>query len=189
MTFIQTRPPAGEALTLAEAKLHLRLDTSDEDGLIQSLIVTARDHLERATGLCLMTQGWRLVLESVSEDGVIQISKGPVQTVDLVTIYDAGGAPHALDASLCLLDGMRRPARLLLGQPMPRPRRMNGIEIEFTAGFGEAATEVPDSLKRAMLTHVAAMYACRGVVAPDMQPAVVPPGYDRLLAPFLCRRL
>ena len=80
-----------------------------------------------------------------------------------------------------------RPARLWLRE-VPEPGRvLNGIEIEFSAGFGEGGAEVPDTLKRAMLLHIAAMFASRGVVAADAQPAVVPPGYDRLIAPF-CRR-
>ena len=55
-----------------------------------------------------------------------------------------------------------------------------------TAGDGEAATDVPDTLKRAMLMHVAQMFAFRGAVAPENQPAAVPAGYERLVSPF-CR--
>jgi uncharacterized phiE125 gp8 family phage protein len=68
-------------------------------------------------------------------------------------------------------------------------RAVNGIEIDFRAGFGDAATDVPDTLKRAMLTHVAQMFSCRGVVGLEDQPALIPSGYDRLIAPFLIRRL
>ena len=51
---------------------------------------------------------------------------------------------------------------------LPAPgRAMNGIEVEFSAGFGESGADVPETLKRAMLLHVAAMFACRGVVAVD----------------------
>ena len=63
-------------------------------------------------------------------------------------------------------------------------RALNGIEIDFTAGFGESGTDVPDTLKRALLLHVAAMFEYRGAVSAADQPAVLPEGYDRLLAPF-----
>lgn len=189
MTYIPTTPPLAEALTLADAKAHLRLDTDDEDDLLQGLIRVAREHLERTTGLCLLKQGWRLVLDSVSEDGVIQIAKGPVQSIETVTVYDAAGeaVPLALDG--LLLDGGARPARLMLGVKPGAMRALNGIEIEFTAGFGESGAEVPDTLKRAMLMHVAQMFAFRGAVAVEDQPADVPAGYERLVAPFLMRRL
>lgn len=55
MTYAQTTPPSAEPLTLAEVKAHLRLDGSDEDALLASLISTAREHLERETGLCLIS--------------------------------------------------------------------------------------------------------------------------------------
>lgn len=66
---------------------------------------------------------------------------------------------------------------------------LNGIEIDFIAGFGEAGTDVPDTLKRALLTHVAAMFELRGVLSPGDQPGTLPPGYERLVAPFRIRRL
>ena len=34
---------------------------------------------------------------------------------------------------------------------------MNGIEIDFSAGFGEAGTDVPDLLNRAILVLVGAL--------------------------------
>lgn len=189
MTYALITPPAAEALTLAETKAHLRLDTSDEDDLIASLITVAREHLERTAGLCLMTQTWRLYLDSISEDAVIPITKGPVQTIDSIMVYDEDGEASAVSLDGHVLDGIRRPARLMLMQKVTPGRAVNGIEIDFTAGFGTTATDVPDTLKRAMLTHVAQMFSCRGVVGADDQPALIPPGYDRLIAPFLIRSL
>ncbi len=50
-----TVPPAGEPLTLAEAKLHLRVDLSDDDALITALISAAREQAEFLTGQRLIT--------------------------------------------------------------------------------------------------------------------------------------
>jgi Phage gp6-like head-tail connector protein len=161
MTIIDLSPPLAEPLTLAEVRMHLRLDADDEDDLLVALITVAREHLERETGL--------------------------VRQVTDVTVYDGDGVGQAVDLDGHLLDGEARPARLWL-RAVPQPGRvLNGIEVEFSAGFGESGADVPDTLKRAMLLHIAAMFACRGVVAPEAQPAVVPPRYDRLIAPF-CRR-
>ena len=51
-------PPAVEPVSLAEATAHLRVETDDENDLISSLIVNARQQVEAATGLALITQGW-----------------------------------------------------------------------------------------------------------------------------------
>jgi uncharacterized phiE125 gp8 family phage protein len=188
MTYILTNPPAAEPITLAEVKAHLRLDDGDEDAFLASLIATAREHLERETGLCLIAQTWRLCLDGWPRDGVIRIARSPVQAIQEVTVYDHAGAPADVPLGDHLLDGAGRPARLWLRNPPLPGQVMNGIEIAFLAGFGEAGVDVPDGLKRAMLLHVAHMFAFRGVVAPDQQPAGIPEGYERLIGAHRLRR-
>jgi uncharacterized phiE125 gp8 family phage protein len=64
MTLIRTVEPAAEPVTLAEAKAHLRLADSSEDDLLTGLIRAARQDVERATGMALIDQHWRLVLDN-----------------------------------------------------------------------------------------------------------------------------
>ncbi len=189
MTYILTNPPAAEPITLAEVKAHLRLDDGNEDAFLASLITTAREHLEREAGLCLISQTWRLCLDFWPRGGISQIVRYPVRAIQDVTVYDQAGTPHKVSLQDHLLDGEARPARLWLrDQPAPG-RVMNGIEIEFLAGFGETGVDVPDGLKRAMLLHVAHMFAFRGVVSIEQQPAGIPDGYERLIASYRLRRL
>ncbi len=187
MTIIELTLPAVEPLTLGEIRAHLKLDTEDEDALLSALAIVAREHLERETGLVLAARDFRFCLDDWPADGIVKIPRGPVRAISLVTVYDGEGEPQVVDLAGHLLDGVARPARLWLPAPPEPGRAMNGIEIEFSAGFGESGADVPETLRRAMLLHVAAMFATRGVVGPEAQPAVVPPGYDRLIAPF-CRR-
>jgi hypothetical protein len=58
-----TTAPASEPVTLAEAKDYARVDTSDSDTLITSLIKVARRRVESETGLALITQTWTGVLD------------------------------------------------------------------------------------------------------------------------------
>ncbi len=187
MTYALIVPPAAEPLTLAEVKAHLRLDAADEDALLTSLQKTAREHLERMSGLALMRQTLRLYLDEWPE-GPVRIGRGPVHAVEAVRIYDEAGVARALPLTGHVLDGASLPARLWLAQRQKSARAVNGIEIDFTAGFA-SANEVPGDLKRAMLTHIALMFSFRGAVSPENQPAGVPDGYERLLAPYLARRL
>lgn len=189
MTIAELLPPAVEPVTLAEAKAHLRLDAADEDALVLALIRAAREYLEAATGLCLIARPLRLYLDDWPETRVIGIARGPVQTIETVTVYDLAGLPVEADLAGYVLDGAARPARLVLPQRPETARAVNGIEIDFTAGFGESGADVPDGLKRALLLHVAAMFELRGVLATADQPGTVPAGYDRLVAPYRLRRL
>ena len=189
MTYAVITPPAAEALTLADVKAHLRIDRDDEDDLLASLMTVAREHLERTTGLVLINCAMRLYLDGWPRAGTIEIARGPVQSIPDVRIYDAEGIETTVDLSGHVLDGAARPARLWLRNRPSPGQALNGVEIDFIAGFGEAGADVPDTLKRAMLVHIAAMYEFRGAVTADMQPAVVPDGYARLVAPFAMRRL
>ena len=88
-----------------------------------------------------------------------------------------------------VLDAVSTPARLFLATQPPTSRPLNGIEIDVTAGFGNTGADVPDTLTRAMLMHVALMYELRGAIPSDMQPAAIPAGYDRLVSPYRPARL
>lgn len=189
MTYALITPPVAEPLTLAEVKAHLRLDGSEEDALLTSLITTAREHLQRETGLCLLAQSWRLYLDRWPASSILRIVKSPVQAIQKIVVYDAEGAAAEVSLEDHLLDGESRPARLWLRTPPQPGRAVNGIEIDFAAGYGEAATDVPDTLKRAMSLHIGHMFAFRGAVSPDQQPAGIPDGYERLIAPFRLRGL
>lgn len=189
MTYATIQPPLAEPLTLAEVKAHLRLDGSDEDDLIVSLVKVAREYLERTGGLCLMTGTFRLYLDDWPTGGVIQIARGPVQAIESVTVYDADGVAASVSLDGHRLDRVSQPARLMLNRFVNAGSGINGIEIDFTAGFGDTPTDVPDTLKRAMLMHIAHMFEWRGAVCVADQPAGVPGGYDRLVAPYLAARL
>ena len=63
MTLMRTVTAAVEPVTLAEVKAHLRLDHASEDELLGGLIRAAREEVERATGLALIDQDWRLVID------------------------------------------------------------------------------------------------------------------------------
>ena len=59
-------PPAIEPVTLAEAKAHLKVDTTDDDTLITSLIAAARARAEWHTRRAFITQGWMLWLRCLA---------------------------------------------------------------------------------------------------------------------------
>lgn len=188
MSYVLTTPPAEEPVSLAEAKAFLRLDGSEEDALIDTLIKAGREHLEAVTGLSLITQSWRLYRDDWPSSGMISLAHGPVRSVDRVTVYDRIGTPVEKTLTTARLDGAARPARYYLPELAGVGAELNGIEVEFTTGFG-AAGDVPDAAKQAILRHVAHMFVFRGAVGPDLQPAGLPDGYDLLIAPLRAWRL
>lgn len=162
--------PATEPVSLTEAKVHCRVDGSDEDAAIGLLITQAREWVERFTRRALITQTWRGWLPAFP-DGLsrwgyaIEIPKGVVTSIASVKYLDTAGDLQTLDAAVYALSG-KSPNRfprvvLAYGQAWPATREdENAVQIEFAAGYADAAA-VPASLKQAILLHVGWHYEHR----------------------------
>lgn len=70
--------------------------------------------------------------------------------------------------------------RVVVGMPALQERQ--GIEIDYAAGFGTEPGEVPADLKQAMLGLIAHWFEHRDAVIVAGSGAVVPTGFDRLVA-------
>lgn len=182
MLLMPTPTPAVPPVTLADAKAHLRVTHDGEDALIADLIATAASFIGDDAGLALTTRAFRLTVSDCT-DGVVSLPRHPVARIISVTVYDGDGLPSLIDGSRYRLDALRRPATLTLDRGVV-PRDTNGIEIEFQAGFGDVGSDVPDALRRAVLSLVAHWYEMRGVYTPSDQPVSVPILYSRLVRPW-----
>ena len=189
MTLFRTVEPAFEPVTVAEVKEHLRIAHDSEDVLIQGLIRAARQELEQATGTALATQSWRLVLDDWPDGDLIFLRRTPVREIHSITVFDTDGAGSVLPPEDYQLDGFSSPSRLYLRERPAPGLTLNGIEIDFLAGFGEAATDIPDLLKRAILILIAHWYEFRGAFGADSQPVSIPDEYRRLIATWRTPRL
>jgi uncharacterized phiE125 gp8 family phage protein len=175
-------PPVVEPVTLADARLHLKVDTSDDDALITSLVTAARARAEWHTGRALNTQGWILWLDCWPQCGVIEIPLPPLQSVASVTVYAPDGSATVLDPATYQVDATSAPARLALKSSVLPPRNLRGINsvaIAFTAGYGNDSDDVPAGFRAAILELIAFLYEHRGEA-----PAELPADILALLAPF-----
>ena len=113
-----------------------------------------------------MTQKWRLCLDALAAARAgSPEARSPVRTVDAVTVYDAAGsAARARPLRRRRSTRHARPARLHLASAPPPGRAMNGIEIDFTAGFGDTARRRAGRPAAGDPQHVAQMYELRGAV-------------------------
>ncbi len=189
MTLLRTVDPTAEPVTLNEAKRALRLDHDSEDELIAGLIRAAREEVEASCGLALIDQSWRLCLGGLPQSGRVFLRRHPIRTIISVTVYGADGEASLVDPGAYRLDAASRPGRLHFLQAPAPGVATNGIEIDFSAGFGEAGTDVPDLIKRAMLALVAHWFEFRAGFGAKDQPVSFPAGYDRLIGPWRARRL
>jgi uncharacterized phiE125 gp8 family phage protein len=178
--------PAEEPVTLAEAKAWVKVDGADEDALLATLITAARLHLESVTGRALLTQSWRLVLDAWPAGGEVRLPVAPLSALTAIRAFDEDGDEHTIGLAQFLVEPGGTPVRLVLPATvagMPVLRQRFGIEIDYVAGFGEAA-DVPQELKQALLVLVAHWFEHRDAVVIAGSGAVIPFGFDRLIAPW-----
>ena len=184
MTSILLIAPEIEPLSLEEAKTFLRVETSDDDGLIAALIAAARLHIESQTQLALITQSWRLAFDCWPRHGRIAVRPGPLKAVNAARVFDLGDNARAVDTRAFVPDFG---ASVLAFMPWSVPRTTRfaaGIEIDVTVGFGNAATDVPEPLRHAIRQLVAHWYDNRGLIAADAESAIMPASVAALVAPY-----
>lgn len=178
--------PAAEPVTLAELKTHLRITDSADDTYLTAIIVEARAEIEASSGLTLINQTWRMALDqwpSMSgewwdgvRDGHINMLTGtpselrlprfPLSSITSVTVYAEDGTGTAVTvASTFDIDTMQYPGRLTLKRGATWPialRASNAIVIDYVAGFGATAADVPAPLRRAVRAMAGYLYEHRG---------------------------
>ncbi len=186
MTPILLAGPALEPLSLDEMRVYLRLETSDEDGLILSLIKAARNAVEQGARRALIAQRWRIRLARFPREGQVRVPLSPILSLDAVRTFDALGKPVLLGLTLFRFDGG---ALCLSPAHLPSDGFGAGVEIDVTAGFGAKATDVPEGLRQAMRMLVAHYYEHRADALHEERVAHFPAAIAAAVAPWRRMRL
>ena len=212
MTPIQTSAPAIEPVLRADAKTFCRLDSdlTADDTLFDLLISSARMDAESITGRSLISQAYKIVLDSFPSScemavpygvqyslppNAIQLERGPVISVDSITYTSMGGSTQTMPSSDYTVTGisnqgdLRPPiARIapVFGKiwPIPLPQ-IGAVTVSYTAGYGATAASVPAGIRSWILMRVKSRYDMRGEVAIAGRGKIEPlPWVDNLLNPF-----
>jgi uncharacterized phiE125 gp8 family phage protein len=166
MSFSLVTPPAIEPVTLAEAKKQLEIGISDtsHDSHVTRLIKAAREDVERLTRRALITQTWQRNLSSFPS-GRIFLPRPPLRSVT-ITYRDGNGALQPLTSSHYQIDTDAAPGSIepAINEqwPVTEPLRRDAVLIEFSAGYGSAASDVPEVFRQVILELVAFRFWFRG---------------------------
>jgi len=166
MSWQITVEPATEPITTAEAKAHLRVDFSDEDTYIDTLIVSARKYCEAYCNRVFITQTWRQNENEWSNP--IQLKVNPVLSVTSLKYIDTTESQQTItDTSANMQKDLNSDvAKIYEGLTNTFPSigdSINPIEIITVCGYG-AASDVPDDIKHAIKLMVSFFYENRDVV-------------------------
>jgi uncharacterized phiE125 gp8 family phage protein len=97
----------------------------------------------------------------------------------IAALHEIRVAGAVVPAETYALDAAHDPPRLRFSASPPSPAQaIAGIEIEYDAGYGEEAADVPDALRQAVRLALAAAYEDRaGAIA-------LPEAARSLIGPF-----
>jgi len=175
----------GQPVTLAEAKAHLRVTTSDDDVDILRKIRAATDYAQRRVA------GWRQFMSATHDltmdgfpVGALELPFPPLRSITHIKYYDTTGTQQTFASTssstgiIVTTDddnpGSVEPA---YGQSWPSARSQpNAVEVRFTAGYADRPS-VPDSVKEAILLLTGHFYENResvvvGTISSEVQMAV-----------------
>ncbi|WP_045726751.1 MULTISPECIES: head-tail connector protein [Xanthomonas] len=208
MPFHLVTPPAVDAFTgiaepvsLAQVKLHLRVDVAEDDALILALISSARQMAETLTNRQLLSATWNLVLDafpgpsligvpagttySIPEHAIL-IAKGPVQAVTSIVYQDMNRNLVTLpptDYVVTSTDDLTRITPIFGQTWQPTLPQIGAVNVQFLAGYADS-TQVPEGIKHWIKLRVDSLYNQRGEVAFTRGNMSKLPYVDALLDPY-----
>ena len=176
-------PVATEPITIAEVRQHLRLlENAAEDGLLMSLITTARAYCEHYTRRALAEQTLEAYLDRFPVAGPIVLPCPPLRSVTEIGYKDITGEESILPTSDYFVDLDCEPGRILPAYgmiwPAFTPYATSPIRIRFVAGYDE----LPVSIRLAMLLLIGHWYENRE--ATGTASSVIDFSVHALLAPY-----
>lgn len=166
MTLKIKTPPTVEPVSLTEAKLHLRVEHTDEDTLISNLISAAREHAESFQNRAFITRTYDLFLDNWPSRS-FTLPQGPIQEILSIGYFNENGEEGQVDPGAYSLDSEGH-IYLKSGKSWPNIvtlQEKDGVKISYKAGISDDADNIPRYIKQAMLLMIAHWYAYREAVS------------------------
>lgn len=186
-------PPRGEPVGIEEAKRYLRVDTDDDFGIIENLIKTARETVEHYTGKTLITQTWRMALNSTSRAIKSSLAEPAGTTKSFIKL--PGNPFIRLEGNPKLISpGSAKEikkyhvvygfSQAMLGVNLFLNEDQS-LQVDCVCGYGDISEDVPQTFRQAILMLTAELYENRsGQNAHPSKPAFINDAVACLLQPL-----
>ena len=164
-SFEITSDPTTPLLTTAEAKTHLKVDTTADDTYIDNLISAATQSAEKFTNRFFINTDLKQYGDTWSD--IATLFKSPVNSVTHIKYYDSDDSLQTLASSVYLTDLVSKPAKITLKVNQDFPNlsgRAMAVEVKYVVGTGEDVDSVDDLIKQAVNLTVGHWYQNRQAV-------------------------
>jgi len=156
-------PPARDAVSLARVKEDLRVDSDEQDALIEGYLLAAIAEVDGPNGRlgrALIDQTWDLFLDAYPAKGAaIEIPLPPlIEVLGVWTRDENTGAETEVDASTYVVERFFEPARIRTN-PKGGSWASGGVRVRFRAGYLDTSWSpppdaVPENVAAAILLRV-----------------------------------
>ena len=196
-------------VTLSEVKQTLRIDTDnfDQDSELTMMLRSSIKVLEEYTGRSFITKTYELALDRIpysQEDKLIEgfstgpfmdrtanyitLPKSPLVAVTSFKYYDDSDTESTFATSNYYVDSYSDTPKIVLRRSQTFPdvaslRVANAFIITFTAGYGTAPKDIPETIKQAINLYTSHLYENRELYI-EQKPIPVPMTLGTLLQPF-----
>ena len=181
-----TVAPAIFPVTLADVKTWLGITDTNSDDIINSLIESQTEIVEQHLRKALITRTYELTLDqwftgevpifegsrvgsvnATSGSGELSLYWPPLQTVESINTISEDGTPTLYDASNYYVDisSDDQWGRVIQQEGAQTPtnlRRAASVIVEYKAGYGDTAADVPFAIRQAITMAIAWQFNHRG---------------------------
>lgn len=170
---VKTAPSAEPVLT-ETAREVLRIDGTESDTIIASLITAGRIFAEETTGISIAPKTYELAYDHYPPN-IIKVPYPVLMSLEAVTITDNSGVTSSMATSSFVVDtfGSNLAKKDGVGYPTTTLQEVNGVIIEYKSGFSSC----PEDIKQAILLYVKAQFEC-------IPPEDWLPSFNRLMYPY-----
>ena len=166
-------------VTLAEAKAQCRVDSNDEDTLLDGLIAAATEYVELYCGTVIDVRTLAVKCDDFCDFAKFPVT--PLATVTGITYVDSAGATQTLSTDVYEVrtDNLTASIVLKFGQSWPSIQSESRITVTATAGY----TVAPAPIKQAILLLVGQWFDQRADVS-DKAMIAMPNAVEALLTNY-----
>jgi len=153
---------AAAILTTAEAKTHLKVDTSADDTYIDNLISAATESAQIFTNRYFINT--TITQHGDTWSDISTLFKSKVSSITHIKYFDSDNSEQTLATSVWISDINHQPARIGLKPSQSFPSladRINAVNCKYVVGYGSAASDVPEGIREAVLLIVGNWYENR----------------------------
>jgi len=186
--------PAASLLTRADLKAQGKIESTEEDELLDDYAAAAVQHLdgwEGVVGKALVTQSWSVSFSAFPAGTRLRLPLGPLVSVTSISWRDAAGVAQTFSSALWRghEDHLSPFVELVEGAAWPAAASRDGaVTVLWRCGYGETPAAVPATIRRAA-AMLAAHWHDRRHAADLATLAPLPMGVESLLAPHRAWRI